>query len=95
MEISRLQITIALTKCHSYQNSNFENVFILFSGHIYGWGENTYGQASPQYTLSVCSMPKLISLPTGETASDISAISYGSFVLTDIGTVYTFWAVSS
>ena len=74
------------------QITNFENVlwFYFFSGHIYGWGENTYGQASPQYTLSVCSMPKLISLPTGETATDISAISYGSFVLTDIGTVYIY-----
>ena len=32
----------------------------------------------------------MISFPTGETASDISTISYGSFVLTDNGNVYGF-----
>ena len=89
-KIYKISISVLLPIYFYSQITNCENVlwFYLFSGHIYGWGENTYGQASPQYTLSVCSMPKLISLPTGETATDISAISYGSFVLTDIGTVY-------
>ena len=40
--------------------------------------------------MSVCSLPKLISLPTGETASDITAVLNNSYILTDVGNVYGF-----
>ena len=47
---------------------------LTITGLVYGWGENKQGQACPQCPLAVCVMPKKISLPIGETASDIAAI---------------------
>ena len=61
---------------------------MTITGQIYGWGENRQGQACPENTLPVCSIPKMISLPTGETASDISAFGDSTFILTDIGHIY-------
>ena len=60
------------------------------SGMVFGWGDNSKGQSSPKYGLAVCPMPQAIILPTEETASDISASENQSFILTDIGHVYTF-----
>ena len=44
---------------------SYHALAMTLTGHVFGWGENTHGQACPEYNLSVCSMPKLISLPTG------------------------------
>ena len=55
---------------------------------MYGWGENRQGQACPENSLPVCSIPKMISLPTGETASDIAALDDLSVILTDSGHMY-------
>ena len=45
---------------------SYHALAMTLTGHVFGWGENTHGQACPEYNLSVCSMPKLISLPTGK-----------------------------
>ena len=60
----------------------FNHIYIIISlialtitGVVYGWGDNKKGQASPQFPLAVCSIPKQIVLPVGEIASDIAAIN--------------------
>lgn len=65
------------------------------AGQVYGWGENCKGQACPHCTLAVCSLPQQIMLPVGETVTDISAVDNMSFILTDIGSVYSCGSVSS
>ena len=40
--------------------------------------------------MAVCSLPQRLDLPVGETATDITAIKNTSFILSDVGNVYSF-----
>lgn len=58
-------------------------------GTVYGWGDNTRGQAHPKgSSTKSCLTPKLFELPRGETACDILAVMGTSFILTDTGKIY-------
>ena len=70
------------------------SLVMTITGQVYGWGDNSKGQACPKYGLAVCPMPQLIPLPTGETACDVTAAKSQSFILTDIGHVYTFGSIT-
>ncbi len=72
---------------------SFHSLAMTISGLVFGWGDNGHGQACPSYNLAVCSLPKLISLPVGETAYDIGACDKMSIVLTDASNVYVFGKV--
>jgi alpha-tubulin suppressor-like RCC1 family protein len=48
-------------------------VALTTAGKVFGWGDNSAGQASPRCALKVCSAPTEITLPTGETARDVAA----------------------
>ena len=70
------------------------SLVMTITGQVYGWGDNGKGQACPKYGLAVCPMPQLIPLPTGETACDVTASKSQSFILTDIGNLYTFGSIT-
>ncbi len=58
-------------------------------GEVFGWGDNSFGQASQSCTLKVCLKPTKVPLPDGETACDI-AVAGGntSCILTDSGKLF-------
>ncbi len=63
---------------------------LTVTGTVYGWGDNSLGQACPTYSLAVCPMPTKWDLPRGETAADIAAVGSCSCVLTDCGNILWF-----
>ncbi len=58
------------------------------SGLVYGWGDNSQGQACPTDTLAVVLHPARIQIPREETARDVAASGCVSAVLTDSGKIY-------
>lgn len=71
-------------------SGTWHSLALTITGQVFGWGDNNLSQSCPQNNFGVCLTPKMINLPTGETASDIAANSNKSFVLTDIGNIYFF-----
>ena len=58
------------------------------TGRVFGWGDNSKGQACPHCSLAVCPFPQVYKLLAGESASDIATSDDCSFVLCDSGNVY-------
>jgi hypothetical protein len=58
------------------------------SGQVYGWGDNSRGQACPTDKLAVVLHPARLQIPQDETARDVAASGNTSLVLTDIGKMY-------
>ena len=58
------------------------------SGLVYGWGDNSQGQACPTDSLAVVLHPARMQIPQEETARDIAACGNCSAVLMDSGKIY-------
>jgi hypothetical protein len=58
------------------------------SGLVYGWGDNSQGQACPTDSLAVVLHPTRLQIPREETARDVAASGGVSAILADSGKIY-------
>lgn len=61
---------------------------VTASGRVYGWGDNSRGQACPTDRLAVVLSPALLGLPSGETVRGVGAGGMASLILTDSGKLF-------
>jgi len=63
------------------------------TGEVWGWGDNTQGQAVYTEQLAVVLSPGMVALQVGERGKDIACLGMGSVVLSDAGRVYVMGSV--